>query len=66
MPTGMPPSKNSGHPPAVSPALWLTRTLNWTALFLGVALCLWAINNTVNAPSYSNSPSITGASAVYE
>jgi hypothetical protein len=63
MPTELPP----GHKPdtmLVAPPIdWVSRTLNWTALFVGLGLCFWVINYGVDLQSYPNSPSLAAVSS---
>lgn len=64
MPTDLPPGRKPDHTIASLPPHWLSRTLNWTALFVGLGLCVWAFNFGVTSIPYSNSPSDSGAHAV--
>jgi hypothetical protein len=57
MPTELPPPKKPIHTPNGSPDLWLTRTLNWLAVIVGIGLCLYAMNYGISSPSLPNSPS---------
>jgi hypothetical protein len=60
MPTEMPPGRKSAQDLVAPPVHWLSRTLNWTALFVGLGLCFWMLNYGVVSSSEPNSPSRSG------
>jgi len=57
MPTELPPPKKPIHTANDAPDIWLTRTLNWLAVIVGIGLCLYAINYGISSPPQPNSPS---------
>lgn len=60
MPTAMPPGRKPTEDLAAPPVHWLSRMLNWTALFVGLGLCFWALNYGVISTQEPNSPSRSG------
>jgi hypothetical protein len=43
MPTDLPPDMRAARKVAMAKAGLLDRTMNWTALLVGVGLCFWVV-----------------------